>query len=25
MPGLPRIPAAENIDVDEEGLIQGLF
>jgi len=25
MPGLPRIPAAENIDVDNEGLIQGLF
>jgi len=25
MPGLPRIPAAENIDVDEKGLIQGLF
>ena len=25
MPGLPRIPAAENIDVDDEGLIQGLF
>ena len=25
MPGLPRIPAAENIDVDAKGLIQGLF
>ena len=25
MPVLPRIPAAENIDVDNEGLIQGLF
>ena len=25
MPGLPRIPAAENIDVDNEGFIQGLF
>ena len=25
MPGLPRIPAAENIDVDQGGLIQGLF
>ena len=25
MPGLPRIPAAVNIDVDNEGLIQGLF
>ena len=25
MPGLPRIPAAENIDVDDKGLIQGLF
>ena len=25
MPGLPRIPAAENIDVDDNGLIQGLF
>ena len=25
MPGLPKIPAAENINVDNEGLIQGLF
>lgn len=25
MPGLPRIPAAENIDVDEDGNITGLF
>ncbi len=25
MPGLPRIPAAENIDVDENGRITGLF
>ena len=25
MPGLPRIPAAEGIDLDDEGLIQGLF
>jgi len=25
MPGLPRIPASENIDVDDKGLIQGLF
>ncbi|MCQ2438411.1 MAG: formate--tetrahydrofolate ligase [Oscillospiraceae bacterium] len=25
MPGLPRIPAAENIDVDENGCITGLF
>ncbi|MCD8373898.1 MAG: formate--tetrahydrofolate ligase [Oscillospiraceae bacterium] len=25
MPGLPRIPAAENIDVDENGVISGLF
>ena len=25
MPGLPRIPAAENIDVDKDGLIKGLF
>ena len=25
MPGLPRIPAAENIDLDDKGLIQGLF
>ena len=25
MPGLPKTPAAENIDVDDEGLIQGLF
>ncbi len=25
MPGLPRTPAANNIEVDENGLIQGLF
>lgn len=25
MPGLPKVPAAENIDVDENGLITGLF
>ena len=25
MPGLPRIPASEHIDVDDNGLIQGLF
>ena len=25
MPGLPRIPSAENIDLDDNGLIQGLF
>ena len=25
MPVLPRIPAAENIDLDDKGLIQGLF
>lgn len=25
MPGLPRVPAAENIDVDENGVITGLF
>jgi formate--tetrahydrofolate ligase len=25
MPGLPRKPASENIDVDDSGLIQGLF
>lgn len=25
MPGLPKIPAAENIDVDEDGRIIGLF
>ena len=25
MPGLPRVPAAENIDVDEDGVISGLF
>ncbi len=25
MPGLPRVPAAENIDVDENGKIKGLF
>ena len=25
MPGLPRVPAAEKIDVDEDGVITGLF
>ena len=25
MPGLPKIPASENINVDDKGLIQGLF
>jgi len=25
MPGLPKIPASENIDMDDKGLIQGLF
>ena len=25
MPGLPKKPAAENIDVDENGVITGLF
>jgi formyltetrahydrofolate synthetase len=25
MPGLPRIPAALSIDVDEEGRVKGLF
>ena len=25
MPGLPRVPAAEKIDVDENGKISGLF
>ena len=25
MPGLPKIPAAEKIDVDENGEIVGLF
>ncbi|MBQ3662884.1 MAG: formate--tetrahydrofolate ligase [Clostridia bacterium] len=25
MPGLPRVPAAERIDVDENGVISGLF
>ncbi len=25
MPGLPKVPAAENIDVDDNGLITGLF
>ena len=25
MPGLPKIPASENIDLDDKGLIQGLF
>ena len=25
MPGLPKVPAAENIDVDNDGVISGLF
>jgi formate--tetrahydrofolate ligase len=25
MPGLPKVPAANNIDVDENGKILGLF
>lgn len=25
MPGLPRVPAAENIDIDENGNIKGIF
>ncbi len=25
MPGLPKVPAAEKIDVDENGVIAGLF
>ena len=25
MPGLPKIPSAEKIDVDEDGRITGLF
>ena len=25
MPGLPKVPAAERIDVDENGKIMGLF
>ncbi|MDO5388087.1 MAG: formate--tetrahydrofolate ligase, partial [Clostridia bacterium] len=25
MPGLPKVPAAENIDVDSNGNITGLF
>ena len=25
MPGLPKVPAAENIDVDNDGNITGLF
>ena len=25
MPGLPKIPAAENIDIDENGNIEGIF
>jgi formate--tetrahydrofolate ligase len=25
MPGLPKVPAAERIDVDENGMITGLF
>ncbi|WP_138342829.1 formate--tetrahydrofolate ligase, partial [Intestinibacter bartlettii] len=24
-PGLPKVPAAEKIDVDENGVISGLF
>ena len=24
-PGLPKVPAAERIDVDENGVISGLF
>jgi len=25
MPGLPKIPSAEKIDIDEKGVITGLF
>ena len=25
MPGLPKVPAAESIDIDENGIITGLF
>ena len=25
MPGLPKVPAAEKIDIDNEGRISGLF
>ena len=25
MPGLPKVPAAENVDVDDNGKIKGLF
>jgi formate--tetrahydrofolate ligase len=25
MPGLPRVPAANRIGIDENGLVQGLF
>ena len=25
MPGLPRVPAADKIHIDDGGLIQGLF
>ena len=25
MPGLPKVPAAEKIDVSEDGIISGLF
>ena len=25
MPGLPKVPAAERIDVDDNGVISGLF
>jgi len=25
MPGLPRVPAAENMDMDEDGNLLGMF
>jgi len=25
MPGLPKVPAAEGVDIDEDGVIVGLF
>ena len=25
MPGLPKVPAAQNLDIDENGNIEGLF
>jgi len=25
MPGLPKVPAAESIDIDEFGIVEGIF